>query len=76
MRGLRDCDPVTVYTANLDPDRFSIRIAIHLSIWIESIAIRIGRSNGKNYQDRDPDIFVPCKRGIRWIQSWIDPDLL
>ena len=50
FRGLRDCDPVTVYTANLDPDRFSIRIAIHLSIWIESIAIaiRIGRSHGKN----------------------------
>ena len=26
-----------------------------LWIWIESIAIRIGRSHGKNYQDRDPD---------------------
>ena len=51
---------------------------ICLSIWIKSIAIRIGRSHGKNCQDRDPDqlrpdrdpdIFVPCKRGITLIAT-------
>ena len=69
MRGLRDCDPVTVYTSNLDLDRNPpldmdwidrdrSGSVVH-TVEIIRIAIRISSN-----PDRDPDIFVPCKRGI------------
>ena len=80
MRGLRDCDPVTVDSANLDPDRFSIRITSRSGSQSTS---RSGLNRSRLTRlivhtvkmiriairisldpDRDPDVFGPCKRGI------------